>query len=333
MDRRLFALAALFVSLAGCDLPRAHGDANAIIVAADPELWDQVSEVFLAEMEPTIQVVTNERPFRISHHDPVDASGWGPLRRFRQVLVIGDAAYPQVAEVLAKLRPEQIPSPPAFLQVDNVWARGQRVSVFLLGSGDPVAQVAGLAPEVQRVLDEQYRQYALTRMYVSGVNQPLIDSLRTNVGFTLDLPAVYRYIVRDSVFRFRNDNPSPAELIREVGVTWISPIPEEDPDQAALESWRVAFAAEYYNDAQDLFTELTSFRPVTVQGASGVEFQSAWVSPPDAWPAGGPFILRAIRCPSQNRLYLIDAWLYAPNREKYEYMIQLQTILDSFRCS
>jgi len=31
-------------------------------------------------------------------------------------------------------------------------------------------------------------------------------------------------------------------------------------------------------------------------------------------------------------MYLIDAWLYAPGKEKYEYMIQLQTILNTFRC-
>ena len=34
----------------------------------------------------------------------------------------------------------------------------------------------------------------------------------------------------------------------------------------------------------------------------------------------------------QDRMYLLDAWLYAPGKEKYEYMIQLQTILGSFRC-
>ena len=31
-------------------------------------------------------------------------------------------------------------------------------------------------------------------------------------------------------------------------------------------------------------------------------------------------------------MYLIDAWLYAPGRDKYEYMIQLEEILGSFRC-
>jgi hypothetical protein len=143
---------------------------------------------------------------------------------------------------------------------------------------------------------------------------------------------VYRYAVRDSVFRFRNDNPSPTERLREVAVTWVSPLPDEDPTREELKQWRVDFASEYYVDPQDLDTRIVSYREIEVNGASGVELQSAWVNPPDRWVAGGPFITRALRCPEQDRLYLMDAWLYAPGQDKYEFMIQLETILNSFRC-
>lgn len=40
-----------------------------------------------------------------------------------------------------------------------------------------------------------------------------------------------------------------------------------------------------------------------------------------------------VTCDEQDRTYLIDAWLYAPGREKYEYIIQLETIVDSFSCT
>jgi hypothetical protein len=63
------------------------------------------------------------------------------------------------------------------------------------------------------------------------------------------------------------------------------------------------------------------------------ELQAVWQNPPSAdWPAAGPFIARVVACEEQDRLYLLDAWLYAPGRDKYEYMIQLNTVLDSFRC-
>lgn len=322
--------AALLV--AGCDQPRAHGDANAIIVGADADLWDQVRDVVEETLEPTIQTVTDERTFRVTWQDPTAGADWGNLRRFRQVLVIGEEEDPWVADALAQRDRDIALSPPQILQVQNVWARGQLVSVLLLPSADQVGAVRSLAVELQEILDRQYREFILTRMYVSGRDSILVDSLRSNVGFSLEFPNVYRYVVQDSVFRFRNDNPSPAELIREIGITWQSPAPETLPDQEEMEAWRLEFASQYYNDPQDLDPSIVSFQETEVGGRRAVEYQSAWRSPPDAWPAGGPFISRAVLCPDQNRLYLMDAWLYAPGRDKYEYMIQLQTILNSFRC-
>ena len=327
----LFATVSVLL-LAGCDQPRAHGDANAIIVGAHTDLWERIEGVVEETLEPTIQTVTDERTFRVTWQDPTEGTHWGNLRRFRQVLVIGEEEDPWVADALAQRGRDVALSPPQILQVQNVWARGQQVSILLLPSADQDAAVRSLAAELQEILDRQYREFILTRMYVSGRDTVLADSLQSNVGFSLEFPNVYRYIVQDSVFRFRNDNPSPAELIREIGITWQSPAPETFPTQEEMEVWRLEFAAQYYNDPQELDPSIVSLLEIEVGGRPALEYQSAWRSPPDAWPAGGPFITRAVRCPDQNRLYLMDAWLYAPGRDKYEYMIQLQTILNSVRC-
>lgn len=320
--------------LSACDQPRAHGDEHAIIVGAEPALWDLVEDDLEDAVAPTIQMVRTERAFRVTFQDPHAASEWGTLRRFRNMLVLGSEGDPWIDEVLAARPRGAAPvSPPALVRVPNVWARGQTVTAVVLPSSTDAEGVRGVLPELSGILDEEYRAFVRTRMFVSGRDTILADSLATHVGFRLLLPNVYRHSVQDSVFRFRNDNPSPAELIREIGVTWTSPLPEELPDAAWMLDWRTRFATENYQDAQEPDTTLTSFRSVEVGGAPGVEFQAAWVSPPDAWPAGGPFLARAVACAEQDRLYLLDAWLYAPARASYEYLIQLQTILDSFACA
>ena len=333
MTRRVSCVIGLALCMAalGCELPPAHGDANAFIVGASPALWAQAEDVFLEVMEPRIQTVRNDRPFRITHQDPTELGDWGVLRRFRQVLVLGVEGDPWIDEALA-VTEEPVGAAPAIAQMLNVWARGQQVSVLLLPRTGQVEAVRQLAERLHDILDEQFREYAVTRMFISGEDLELEDSLAFNVGFSLRLPTVYQYSTRDSIFRFRNDNPSPAELIREVSVSWQSPAPEGDPTTEHLRSWRDIFSEQYYNDPQVVDTTIVSYGTVEVDGRSRVEYQAAWVSPPGAWPAGGPFITRVIRCPEQDRLYFTDAWLYAPNRDKYEYMIQLQTILDSFRC-
>jgi hypothetical protein len=326
-------LGLLVLGLAACEQPRAHGDAHAIIVGTSPELWEQVEDVVHEALEPTILTVREEGSFRVTWQDPTVGADWGNLRRFRQVLVIGSERDPWVAEALERRDRTEPLSPPQVLQVQNVWARGQQVSIILTPEEDRAEAVRETAGRLHDLLDQQYRAFVRNRMFVSGRDTVLADSLRTHVGFSLVLPNVYRHSVRDSVYRFRNDNPSPSELIREIGATWWTPMPEEDPTAEELAEWRSSFAEAYYNDPQLLDEALFSaYHEVEVNGAAGVEFQSAWVSPPDAWPAGGAFITRAVRCPDQDRMYLLDAWLYAPGRDKYEYMIQLETILDSFRC-
>jgi hypothetical protein len=328
------ALMLTALTLSGCEQPRAHGDVHAIIVGAHGDLWWEITDDFEAALAPTIQIVRDERIFRVTWQNPEVLKDWGNLRRFRQVLVIGTVEDPWIQDALeARGRRAEPVTAPEFLQVENVWARGQLVSVLVVRDEDPEGDALSLVEALQATLDQQYRDFAVNRMFVSGRDTILADSLAREVGFRLVLPVVYRASSRDSVFRFRNDNPTPAELIREIAVTWESPIPESLPTREEMESWRVAFTASQYNDPQVLDTTRVSFREIQVGGVTGVEFQAAWASPPGAWPAGGPFISQAIPCPQQDRLYRIDAWLYAPSREKYEYMIQLQTILNSFACT
>ena len=229
MERiRAFAvLAGLAAAAAGCELPPAHGDANAFIVGASPALWAEAEEVFLEAMEPTIQTVRDERPFRITHQDPGEIEAWGLLSRFRQVLVLGVEGDPWIDDALAALE-EPPPAAPGIFQV----------SVLLLPATGQVEAVRALAPELHGILDEQFRAYAATRMFISGEDLALEDSLAQNTGFSVLIPTVYRYSTRDSVFRFRNDNPSPAELIREISVSWESPGPAADPGAEVLRGWR-----------------------------------------------------------------------------------------------
>jgi hypothetical protein len=331
----LLPLALPLVLLAACDPPRAHGDVHAIIVAADAELWTETEDEVVASIAPTIQVVRNEPSFRVAWEDPADGSSWGQLQRFRNMVVVGARGDAWVDEALDAMPSDAAePSVGDLVRIDNVWARGQSVTLVLLPSTRDADAFRAALPALNELLDEEYRLFTRNRMFVSGANDSLADSLATHVGFRLEFPSVYRYSVRDSIFRFRNDNPDPSELIREIGVTWVSPIPDSLPSPGAIAAWRQAFSEAYYNDAQVVDTALTSVRTVSAgdAGSPGIEFQAAWSSPSDAWPAGGPTITRVLPCPAQDRLYYLDAWLYAPSRAKYEYMIQLQTILDSFRC-
>ena len=324
---RLTVLSLCVFLVTGCDKTVAYGEVNSIIVGASAELWEASGQVVTDGLQPTVFTVRDERTFKITHQDPL-APDWGLLQEFRQVLLIGTAEDPWIAEALETGSREEPPDPPEIFQLYDVWALGQLVTVLLLSPGG-AAEVEAHVDELFALFDGQYRDYVRARMFVSGLDTLLADTLRATGGFALDLPVIYRWSRQDSVFIFRNDNPDPSEFIREVAVAWRSPIPEKLTDADILE-WRRSLSREYYADEQVVTEELEPGRAVSDEV---YEIHGIWESPPDAWPAAGPFLTRTRVCSGQDRLYLLDSWLYAPGRDKYEYMLQLRYILDSFECA
>ena len=329
---RTAPLLLLFAGVTACDREGAYGDANSIVVGTTAALWTDIEDDVETILEPTIRTVRDEKTFTVTWQDPTETE-WGNLRKFQQLLLVGFESDPWVAAALEKVDGRVGFAPPEVVQVYNVWARGQTVTILLLDPDAPLEGIEARLAELQRMYDRQYREYARNRMFLTGADTALADTLRREAGFSLLVPMVYRWGVEDSTYVFVNDNPDPSELIRQISVTWQSPIPEGLGGEDLLD-WRQATSDTYYDFPQ--VTDLTDVQagPFDFEGLQAYQIQAVWQNAPEAnWPAAGPFILRGIVCPAQNRMYLVDAWLYAPGKEKYEYMLQLEYILDSFSCT
>jgi hypothetical protein len=309
--------------------PLAYGDVNSIIAIMSAEQWDIVGEDVYNALESTISTVLTEKAFTVTYQEP-GAEFWDRLRRFRQPLVVGTREDFWVQDVLDSA--SELITENGLHQVYNVWSNGQTVTLILLGDGWGAEDLAPYLSEVNRLLDEQYRYYARNRMYMSGRDSALSDTLSIQAGFTMLLPDVYRWEVIDSTYIFRNDQPHPSELIRQIAVTWRTPAPGL-LDRESLLAWREEVVG-LYSEPQMLVLEGAAEHEISVDGAPGFELQAQWKNTPERpWPAGGLLITRSVTCDRQDRTYILDAWLYAPGKEKYEYMIQLETLLDSFRCA
>jgi hypothetical protein len=326
-------IAAALVGVTGCgQLPIAYGEGNSIIAAMDTTVWNQVGDSVQVALEPTILTTRQERAFDVTYQDPNAGATWGNLRRFRHLLLAGTRNDPWMKEPLEQVGDSA--KAPGLYTAHDVWATGQTIDLILLTKADAGSEILPYLSKVEQSVDQDYRAWAKARMYTSGVNSALADTLETEGRFSLLLPKVYRWTrPADSVYIFRNDNPDPSQLIRQVMVTWQSPIPPHLQAKDLLD-WRQRVVSKYYSEPQDLDLSQQQGGPFRYEGLQAYEIQALWKNPPSLnWPAAGPFILRAIVCPQQNRMYLLDSWLYAPNKDKYQYMIQLRTILDTFKCS
>ncbi|MEX1184285.1 MAG: DUF4837 family protein [Gemmatimonadota bacterium] len=326
---RLTMIAAA-LSLTACGGSRqAVGDVDSVIVIATDSLWAAVGDSMLAALEPRIFTVRPERTFEVTHVAPSD-DRWMELRRFRQVLTLGAAGDPWVKPVLETAREGERGGD--IVQSSDVWASNQFATAAVLPASSAADAARDLVPRIAAVLDSTFRVYAVRRMYMSGADTLLRDSLADSAGFGILLPMVYEPVDRGpGVWLFQNSTSIGGDLIRSVLVTSLAGLLE--PTAEVAFAWRDSVARAEYLPPQETAREPERMQSRAVPGAAAIEVQGVWTGTDPSWPSSGPFIARVVQCPAQNRTYLIDTWLFAPGRSKYEYMIQLNTMLDTFACA
>ncbi|MYL07703.1 MAG: DUF4837 family protein [Gemmatimonadales bacterium] len=326
-------LAAALPALSACSKQTAFGEANSLIILAPDSLSLQVEEETRQVLEPTIFTSRDEKQYEVTFVDPGHESA-GELRLFRNLIVFGTADDPLLLEVaeeaghdLSALEPGRV------FQASDIWALGQTVTAALLRSGREAESWVAALPSVLNAVDTSYRQLVLRRMYATAADTALRTDLGRRFGFSLLVPQVYDRIARDlgggdSLVILRNDNPDPSELIRSILIAW-RPNADSLTRELALE-WRAEIDAAHYNVPQRIDDSNSSVVNFMWEGRPALEVTGVWQDESGGFPAAGPFIVWLVDCPA--RTYFVDAWLYSPNRPKYEYMLQLQEILGSFRC-
>jgi hypothetical protein len=185
-----------------------------------------------------------------------------------------------------------------------------------------------MLPRLRERLVREYDEWTLERMYTTGANDSLSRAL-ADLGLALTIPNVYTVTPLDTGFRFRNAYPDPGRLIRSLLVTWSADTTMPTPER--LRAWRARAGERNYDPPQQLLEEDQRFAPIEVNGQAGLELRGIWQDRSD-FPAAGPLIARAVTCPAQGRTYYFDAWVYAPEGDKYPYVRQVEILLDSFRC-
>lgn len=315
--------------VAACDKPGAWGEPSSLILIAPNEVWELVEDSTYVALEPTILTTREETKFNVTQVDPGNPR-LPELLAFRQVIIMGTPDDPYVLAAADRADIRMIEAPEIFT-AEDVWARGQFVVVVVVETGREADTWLERLSELIELIDERYHAFVIRRMYVSGVDTVTADSLRGRFGLSIRAPTVYDLVIRegprDTVVIIRNDNPDPSELVRSILITW-RPRLVELSEEIALD-WRAAIDSVHYNVPQRIEPSGREPRALRVNGQEVLEVTGTWIDE-GSFPAAGPYIAWLVQCP--DRTVFIDAWLYAPRKPKYEYMIQLRYILNSFSC-
>ena len=325
--------------------PRAIGDVNRIIVVADPNLLQTpVKDSIVYSYEQAYPMMPQPEPLYDLRYLTVDDLISNPARRelrnYLMVADISDTDSPTTQFVTKMLGEEKIlAAKEDFRQGTSVatdtWANGQTI-VYVYGEGpDEIATlIARSFPGASKRFATSDREVLMANIYQSGHGRATADTLRANVGLSMDIPLDYKLAKAEPNFVWVRRDLS--DVVQNI---LVSSVPYRDVSQLSADS-AIVYRNLIARDAVRTNTEgsvmATNDRDlpivtdtVSINGVSAIEVRGVWEMTDDFM--GGPFFTYLIPDPKSRKLYVIDGFVYGPGAKKGKrnYMQQIATIVAS----
>jgi hypothetical protein len=339
--RRLACLLlALLPILPGCTKGPAWGSENAVIAVVDPALRDELESVIRAAFEREVFTTRPEAVFEVTF---VSTESLGDFRRWRRIVVFQPAAEPGLAaELLGGDEMEAARAGGAVAEVRDEWALDQSIWVVAAPTAGATVELArATIDSLFQVLYDRYVVSEVEQMWVSGADSTLAEELFEEHGFAIVLPKVYRPVAGSQAPATRtwyNEEPR-----RIVSLHWTDRPAALTPD--TLLAIRRAWGATMFA-GDTIPASITTGTAVDTTGAEmppeplfagrtllagrpAVRLQGVWHNPQDH--TSGVFVTYGVAC--GERLVLLDGNLFAPERTKIPYIVQLDRIFATFRCA
>ena len=325
--------------------PRAFGDVNRVNVVADPELLaTPVGDSVQYYYEQAYPLMPQPEALYDVNYLTVEQLEALPARReLRTYLILADLndpSSPTTQLVEADLGEEKVRAAREDVAngtsiVTDRWASDQLL-VYLLAEGpDELADlVARSFPAANRRIAAADRPKLEANIYQAGRATVLPDSVRQLTGLTLDVPNDYRTArAEDNFVWLRRDLGAVVQNLM------ITSVPYTGQDQVSADS-AVAYRNELGRRAVRSNTpgsymvtndeDLPVLEEVTeIDGRYALEARGIWEMTDDFM--GGPFFTYLIPDAEAGKLYVIDAFTFAPSKGKRNYMQQLEVIARSAR--
>jgi hypothetical protein len=363
----LVALAAV-VGAAGClgdtdYRPEASGPAGEVTVVVDSARWNGAVGEALRETlgRPIMTLPVAEPSFDLRQIDLTPAN-LERVQRHKNILIA--AALTDSSQEAEFLRQQFSPEARQAIESGggtvvprpDLWRRRQQV--FYVAASTPqelAATIRQRGPALRDTLDSATRRRAYENMFERGRQVEIEDSLMTRHSFALNVQHDY-VLAQDTLFTgVKGRLGGFVLLVRKLPDTWrrLFVWYKENADPAQIErdwilSMRDSLAGRYLRGRNDGAAYSDRRQTITMQEIDylaryAYETRGIWYMSSADTSAGrdstvrrplggaGPFINYTFYDQQQDRIYMIDGTIFAPDYDKREFLRQMEVIAYTFR--
>ena len=323
--------------------PSAFGKANHVTVIADRDVWEgAVGDTFRYYFASAFLILPQPEPiFDLKHFTPEELASRPIRKELRTYILLGnidDANSPTAELMKENIGPERIRKAKeengyGNLQKKDKWARGQLV-LYMFGIDDNslMTNIKTAYPNIAKKIQDGDKKILEGAIYAVGESRLLSQSIQEKMGLQIRVPNEYFLAMDESNLMWLRRET--AEMSSNI---LIHKLPYTDQAQLSYEgfkSLRDTLSKQYISSTvEGSYMRINDqalpmfVNPIQHQDLYAVEARGIWELTQDYM--GGPFISYLIHHPTTGELYLLDGFVFAPGKEKREFMQYLEYILSN----
>lgn len=320
--KKVFLLFLLFLVACSEDVYYAAGKEDEIFVVADSGVWKELKNLIKESLYKDVRIVHLKPIFTVKYVEP---QNFTLKQKRKNLLLISSGTSDRTFEFIRNILPSnalaKIESQGAgIFLAENCYAEGQIVVV--IGAKD-ITSLKEILEKKQDTLFNIFQGKIKERIKaktLKQLNERLSKRMRDQYGWSLKLPRQY-HVSRDSnrYVRFVRRHPD-----RFISVYWES---TGNFDAKYCLNERKIIAKIYYRGDQ-IDTTRTKIEGFKFRGRDIFVISGVWQN--EQYVMGGPFLTYCIYEPKRKTAYFVDGLIFAPGKNKWVYLCELEAILESF---
>ncbi len=350
----LLFIFALAVVLVGCTSearsrlsakPTAFGKANHLVVVADKDIWEgEVGDTFRFYFSSAYLILPQPEPiFDLKHFTPTDLER-DPIRRELRTYVylanMDDQSSPTATLMQEDVGSERLRSAReekgyGNLQKMDKWASGQLI-VYMYGTSPQslINNIKNNYATITRRIREVDGKLIEATVYAGGESRKAEIDVTESMGIKMKVPMDYFVAMDDSNTMWIRKITK--ELSSNILLHKLPYTKQSQLNYDGFKSLRDSLTKKYISsDIPGSFMQINDqdlpmfVKPIQFDNFYAVEARGIWELNNDFM--GGPFISYLVHHPTNNELYLLDGFVFAPGKEKRDLMQYLEHILNTVK--